>query len=688
MKQNRIWIFISASILIGILISKDVRPSPPAPSPTHAAILQSRQILIDFSATIRPYLSGILPVPIDHRLFQLATQLPDGIELTGQQLQINKIFSSLFPPSSRLSTFRGTMNFTLSLRHPGENSSLLALSIIFHDLKSSNPFPFSIKRADLHGQFFLNPRSHTATGTLTTDLNRVSFTLPAPLSSGQMTIQKMTIRGNLQNQRYTLTAHVKKIRSQQIQWKNQTINEIGAQTLTITPQDLSIKNLKATYKSQPFLLSDIHFIFFPLKIMMAGTLPFHVPRLPIPLPLPLRRIRGKTTFNLRGNLQPSDPTLVTTIRIDPLHVYVGKTPLPPIHFHARGVYKNAHLTLSPITLALGSDLFFEGDLHLPSLSRPLKNSQGKLRIKIPHLRTISHLLGKIFPKTLSDLQTTGNLNLASRFHVIHSYLTAVGKLSLSGTFQNIVLPITLGQAKLNLPFVLGVPRRAGSISKTKSPIPPPAGPPGSLKISRLEFGPLRFRNLTGRIYIQNDTLRIADITSSLYRGKMKGRGYFDFLSSFAWHLNLHFDHISLHEICHRIPGMEDALSGKVVAHLTLSGNGGKLKTMHGTFNAKTMEAPDEPMRISQAFMRKLTGKKGRFLFYGSYRPYSKGRMKAEIRHGIVTFKTLELSHSLFGFHDLSVSVSPLSNRIGLNDLIWEILQVPGTNTQAPVIKTK
>ena len=659
----------------------------PPLSPIPNVISQSRRILEGVIAIIRPYLSNTLPPAINQRWLQIANKLPVEAEWTGCQLQVDKILSFLFPPPSHLPAIHGTMDFTLRLRHQRNHRLSLNLVMTFHDLTLSNPLPLSIKRADLHCQISLSPRRHTTTGTLTSHLTAISFSLPAPFA-GHITLQKIHIRGTLNHQRYTFTAHAEKLAAPLIRWEKHIIKEIRWQTLALTPAGLSVKNLKAVYKTQPLLLSDIRCDFYPLTLTLAGSFPLHIPRLPISSPLPLHGISGNAAFTLRGNLQSHDPTLVSTIRIDPLHTHVGTIPLPPLHVFAKAAYKNARLTLAPLTLALDPDLSLQGTLRLPLCPHPLKNFQGRLNLRIPQLEKISRLLGKIFPGTLSDFQAAGNLELASRFRLTHTHLIVRGNVSLTGTFQNMVLPITLRHTRLNLPFALGFSLHGEQTRETNLQVPHPAVSPGSLKISQIGFGPLRFRNLNGRLYVQNSSLRIANISGSLFQGNMKGRGRFNFLPPFPWNLNLRLERISLHDICHQIPGMEDALSGKVMAHLTLSGNGSKLDSMHGIFNASTMETRDEPMRISQAFIRKLTGKKGRFLFYGTYRPYSTGRMKAEIRHGIVIFKTLELSHAFLGFHDLSVSVSPLSNRIGLHDLIWEILQVPGTSNRSPVIKTK
>ncbi|RTZ92767.1 MAG: hypothetical protein DSY91_03095, partial [Deltaproteobacteria bacterium] len=220
------------------------------------------------------------------------------------------------------------------------------------------------------------------------------------------------------------------------------------------------------------------------------------------------------------------------------------------------------------------------------------------------------------------------------------------------------------------------------------PSPTIGGKKGFFKIKSIKFGVLTAQNIVTHTKSFKNKIVADELTFSFFKGQARGAGFFAFLPPYPWKLSLRIGQISLHEICDQIPGFKDALSGRVTTALTLKGNGGKLSSMNGAFYAKTLKNTHEPLRISQEFIRKLTGKKGRLFFFQKYRPYNKGVIEAQIDKGIITFKSLELSHKFLGFKDLSIAVSRFSNKISIKDLIWEILQVSKSNVNQPIIKTK
>jgi hypothetical protein len=210
---------------------------------------------------------------------------------------------------------------------------------------------------------------------------------------------------------------------------------------------------------------------------------------------------------------------------------------------------------------------------------------------------------------------------------------------------------------------------------------------GFVRIQSIGFGIVTIDNLHCDLTSTPNRITAERISFDFFKGHAAGKGYLDLVSPYPWKIIMNINDISLKDVCDHIPGFQDALSGKVVTALTLMGNKGKLSTMKGRFIAKTVKSK-EPRRISQEFIRKLTGKKGRFFFLQKYRPYNKGIIEAKIEKGVIIFKTLELSHKFLGFKDLSIAVSRLSNKISIKDLIWEILQVSKTDVGQPVIKTK
>jgi hypothetical protein len=81
------------------------------------------------------------------------------------------------------------------------------------------------------------------------------------------------------------------------------------------------------------------------------------------------------------------------------------------------------------------------------------------------------------------------------------------------------------------------------------------------------------------------------------------------------------------------------------------------------------------MLVSKEFLQRLAGKKLKGFFFRDDRSYDRGEIGAYLEDGYLTFNQLNLSHTnLLGMKDLSVSVAPVQNRIGLQHLFESIRQ--------------
>jgi hypothetical protein len=79
------------------------------------------------------------------------------------------------------------------------------------------------------------------------------------------------------------------------------------------------------------------------------------------------------------------------------------------------------------------------------------------------------------------------------------------------------------------------------------------------------------------------------------------------------------------------------------------------------------------MLISKEFLQKLSGRKLKGMFFQNDRPYDRGEISAYLDDGYLTFQKLDLSHTnFFGIRDLSVTVTPVQNKISLDHLLASI----------------
>lgn len=315
-----------------------------------------------------------------------------------------------------------------------------------------------------------------------------------------------------------------------------------------------------------------------------------------------------------------------------------------------------------------------------TLSHFLDESDARVAITIDNLETLRPSLRVFYSTFPSQLTFSGPLTFRIQYGSAQGKAAIQGTLHYEGNVADPSVPVACEKISLDVPINLQLGKMAASTSPgpTKN---------GEITIGKVRMGLLSLDHFTVRIAVPPNRFLAKSISFSFFKGHAQGKGEVRLAAPFPWKLVLNMDRVSLHDVCAHIPGFQDALSGKVKTSLTLSGNGSKLPSMKGWFKAETVQTGEEPLRISQKFIRELTGKKGRFFFFQTYRPYDKGVIRARIVRGIVIFDKFELTHKFFGFKDLSIAVSRLSNKISIKDLIWEILQVSEANVDRPVIKT-
>ncbi|MGH7908848.1 MAG: hypothetical protein ACRENW_03235, partial [Thermodesulfobacteriota bacterium] len=147
-----------------------------------------------------------------------------------------------------------------------------------------------------------------------------------------------------------------------------------------------------------------------------------------------------------------------------------------------------------------------------------------------------------------------------------------------------------------------------------------------------------------------------------YKGEVFGTGLLDFKGGGPkYSISLVFKDISLKSISDSIPPIKDYITGRINGIIWLTGEGKKLNSIDGPFRFWSSKSKKEDRRIGKAFLQKL-GAREKF-FFGTTRKYDNAELYGYIKDGVITFKELDILHSIFGFKDLSVKVDEKRNSI-------------------------
>ncbi|HET6419543.1 MAG TPA: hypothetical protein VFG19_05265 [Geobacteraceae bacterium] len=194
-----------------------------------------------------------------------------------------------------------------------------------------------------------------------------------------------------------------------------------------------------------------------------------------------------------------------------------------------------------------------------------------------------------------------------------------------------------------------------------------------LKIGRIQFGPLETDDV--RIYAKsgNGMVEITSARSALYDGKVMGKGFMYYSGGFNYGTDLLINDMSLRQFCSAYPALKGYISGKLDGVVSLYGGKGGIPAMVGYTDLWARKGKGEEMLVSKEFLQKLAGRKLRGFFFRDDRSYDNGEISAFLLNGNITFEKLDLSHTNFlGMKDLSVSVAPVQNKIGLAHLFQTI----------------
>ncbi len=649
---------------------------------------QARQAMADVARMVSPFLGGPVPRTVSDKILQIVSRAPSTtLNLQGQHLLMKKVMASLFPRLCENTSFDGEGAFTLTLKREKTGTSRIVLTLNLTNPVIKGPYLVTASRMTITIRLTVDTRTREMVGTFTAHLATPLLTLRAPIAA-RISADQIDIQGSLAKGRYAIKVAGKRLLSPKISWEKHLVQGLQIQVLSLTPEKVAVRSLSARYHSQRLSLESLSLSLPTLKARIKGVVDLNLSPDLLPSESPIESLDGRIQFALSGEFKTPTPALSGTLQSEDLRVKPYYAPVMATRFRTKFRYRQGRLTLPTLDVVVKNAMRIKATATIPHPAHLLSGTRAEISLHISSLKALQPLIQSLFPDFLPNIEADGDLSLKATCLTRANTLSTAGSLALNGSLKNILAPIVLRNVSLNVPFNLQIPLVGHPAPLNSGHLTTPAAA-GGLKISSVEFGFLKIHHVSGKITARGHALRLVSLAGELLLGTATGNGQIDLFVPYHWKTALRFKRVSLHNLCDRIAGMKDALSGRVNASLTLAGDGGKVETMRGAFEANVVKTSEEPRRISQAFIRKMTGKKGRFLFYGKYRPFNKGVIRAEIERGIIVFKTLEISHSFLGFKDLSMSVSRFANRISLKDLIWEILQVPsGQSMSNPVIKTK
>jgi hypothetical protein len=314
--------------------------------------------------------------------------------------------------------------------------------------------------------------------------------------------------------------------------------------------------------------------------------------------------------------------------------------------------------------------------------------QGKLSIELgaTPVNSLLDAFANMLPKPLQQANGAGSLGMRGALEITD------GKTLLEGAvqFDNAMVDIPEQKVSVSgiagsLPFSLYLsgakvekPSDALTFSKENYPAllknlrqRPKTGLP--LKIAKVRFGALETGDISLYLKADNGRIDVTSVESSLYNGTSIGKGYFLYDNGFYYATDILISDMSLRLFCSSYPSLKGYISGQLDGIISLYGGKGGIPALIGFVDLWAHKGKGEKMLVSKEFLQRLAGKKLRGFFFREDRPYNKGEISAYLEDGYLTFEELTISHTNFlGMKDLSVSVAPVQNKIGLEHLFQVI----------------
>jgi hypothetical protein len=191
----------------------------------------------------------------------------------------------------------------------------------------------------------------------------------------------------------------------------------------------------------------------------------------------------------------------------------------------------------------------------------------------------------------------------------------------------------------------------------------------TLTVGLVQYGPIELRDLEASFADEGDRTTIRRFTAALWNGRIGGWGTVEPLTG-AVAATLVAERLSLQAICNAFPPIRGYISGRINGLAGFSARGPSLETVEGGARFWAIRSREERREISRTLIEKLAGHRIQYFNpFGQDRRYDRGVLDVSLKRGDLVFNELDISHTILGFKDLDVSVSPVFNKIGLDHLI-------------------
>ncbi|MDD5559219.1 hypothetical protein [Candidatus Methylomirabilis sp.] len=196
--------------------------------------------------------------------------------------------------------------------------------------------------------------------------------------------------------------------------------------------------------------------------------------------------------------------------------------------------------------------------------------------------------------------------------------------------------------------------------------------PFSLTIGSLRYDPIELRNIEVALASSGNQIAVQRFVFDASGGRWSGWGTVEPLGG-GIALALLTEGLSLRAICDAFPPITGYINGRINGMADLEVPHFALDQAQGSARFWAVDSPQEKRRISRTLIEQLAGQQIRyFSLFGVARRYNRGVLEVALKASDLIFHELEISHTILGYKDLDVRVSPVFNRIGLAHLLESI----------------
>ncbi|PTL34923.1 hypothetical protein CLG94_12565 [Candidatus Methylomirabilis limnetica] len=200
----------------------------------------------------------------------------------------------------------------------------------------------------------------------------------------------------------------------------------------------------------------------------------------------------------------------------------------------------------------------------------------------------------------------------------------------------------------------------------------PARAPFSLTIRSLAYDPIELRNIEVALASSGNQIAVQRFAFDASGGRWSGWGTVEPLGG-GIALTLLTEGLSLRAICDAFPPIKGYINGRINGMTDLVVPHFAIDQAQGSARFWAVDSPQEKRKISRRLIEQLAGQQIRyFSLFGVPRRYNRGVLEVALKAGDLSFHELEISHTILGYKDLDVRVSPTFNRIGLTHLLESI----------------